>query len=302
MIFRKRKELSGHSSGIYSLAFDQTYLYSGSADKFVARWDLELGVQDKFAIRFESPVYSICLFGNDQKLAVGLANGDLHFFDLASRQEIKFYQQHRSALFALSENPQKGHLYAADADGNLSVWDCTTNDLLILLPLDCGKIRRIAVSASGQFIALACQDGTFRVFDTDTFNELATVNAHKDGTTALLFDSEDENILYTGGKDAWLRSWSWSRGELLKEVPAHNYVIYDIISLNNGRTLVTASRDKTLKIWNKDHLSFLQRLDLKTGAHRHSVNCLIRLSDDSFASASDDKRMILFENMEDSCV
>lgn len=300
MIFRKCKELSGHSAGVYSLAFDQTYLYSGSADTFVARWDLQRGVQDKFAIRFESPVYSICLISNNEKLVVGLANGDLHIFDLNARQEIKFYQQHKTALFAISNNPSKGHFYAADADGNLSVWDETTLDLLLYLPLDCGKIRRSTVSPSGRFMAVACQDGNFRVFDTETYNEVATVSAHKGGTTSLLFDPADESILFTGGKDAWMRSWNWKDGALLKEIPAHNYVIYDIISLDEGQTLVTASRDKTIKVWNKDHLSFIQRLDLKAGGHRHSVNCLIKLSEGTFASASDDKRMILFEKMPDA--
>jgi WD40 repeat protein len=297
MIFRKRKEISGHSAGIYSLAFDQTYLYSASADKFVARWDLERGVQDKFAIRFESPVYTLCLFSNDEKLALGLANGDLHFFDLSNRTEIKFYQQHRSAIFTLAANSVTNQLYAGDADGNFSVWDQSTNELLLFLPLNCGKIRRIAVDVSGKYIGLACQDGTFRIFDTGTFNEVSTVNAHKEGTTAVLFDPNDVSVIYSGGKDAWLRKWSWRTGELLKEVPAHNYVIYDIIALNEGNTLVTASRDKTLKVWNKEHLSFLQRLDQKAGAHRHSVNCLFKLSEEMFVSASDDKRMILFEKL-----
>jgi WD40 repeat protein len=300
MIFRKCKELSGHSAGVYSLAFDQSYIYSGSADKFVARWDLERGVQDNFAIRFESPVYSICLISNNEKLVVGLANGDLHVFDLNERKEIKFYQQHKTALFAISSNPAKGHFYVADADGNLSVWDETTLDLLLYLPLDCGKIRRSAVSTSGRFMAVACQDGNFRVFDSENYNEIATVNAHKGGTTSLLFDPSDESALFTGGKDAWMRSWNWEIGSLLKEIPAHNYVIYDIISLDEGQTLVTASRDKTIKVWNKDHLSFIQRLDLKAGGHRHSVNCLIKMDERSFASGSDDKRMILFEKMPDA--
>jgi WD40 repeat protein len=300
MTFRKRKELSGHSSAIYSLAFDQTFIYTASADKFVARWNAETGIQDKFAIRFESPVYSLCLLDNDKKLAVGLANGDLHVFDLDSKQELKFFKQHPSALFALIENPVQGQLYAGDADGNLSVWSVDTNELLLILPLMCGKIRRIAISPSGDFIALACQDGTYRVFDTQTFNEIETVQAHKGGTTALLFDPNDESILYTGGKDAWLRSWKWKNGSIVNEVPAHNYVIYDIICLNSRKTLITASRDKTVKVWNKERLSFLQRLDQKGGGHRHSVNCLIVYTDNSFVTASDDKRIILFEKLDDA--
>ena len=90
MIFKKLKELTGHSAGIYSLAFDGDFLYSGSADGFVTRWNLTLGIQDKFAIRFDNPVYSICLINDKKQLVAGLSNGDLHIFDLESRLEIKY--------------------------------------------------------------------------------------------------------------------------------------------------------------------------------------------------------------------
>jgi hypothetical protein len=53
MNFRKLKEISGHAAGIYSLDFDGNFIYSASADKFVARWKLNVGIQDKFSIQFE---------------------------------------------------------------------------------------------------------------------------------------------------------------------------------------------------------------------------------------------------------
>ena len=134
MIFKKLKELTGHSAGIYSLAFDGDFLYSGSADGFVTRWDITLGIQDKFAIRFDNPVYSICLINDNQQLVAGLSNGDMHVFDLESRLEIKYFTQHTKAIFALSENPFKKQFYSADADGNLAIWNAETLDLLIYLP------------------------------------------------------------------------------------------------------------------------------------------------------------------------
>ena len=172
MNFRKLKEISGHAAGIYSLDFDGTYIYSASADKFVARWKIDEGVQDAFSIRFESPVYSLCLFAQQTKLAIGLGNGDLHFFDLKDRKELKFLVQHRKAIFALTENAVLNQLYAADADGNLSVWDTTSLELLAYLPFDCGKIRRIAVSADGSKIALACQDGRVRILNTENLSQI----------------------------------------------------------------------------------------------------------------------------------
>ena len=296
MIFKKLKELTGHSAGIYSLAFDGDFLYSGSADGFVTRWDITLGIQDKFAIRFDNPVYSICLINDNQQLVAGLSNGDMHVFDLESRLEIKYFTQHTKAIFALSENPFKKQFYSADADGNLAIWNAETLDLLIYLPLDCGKIRRIKSSSDGTYFSLVGQDGFVRVFDTTFFNEISSFIAHKNGATSLLFHPKNDSQIITGGKDALLKIWNWKTAQLIQEIPAHNFVIYDIISISNGDYIASCSRDKSIKIWKSEDYSFQQKIDFKFAGHRHSVNCLFELNRNMFCSGSDDKRILLWKN------
>jgi len=295
MIFHKRSELIGHSAGIYSFAFNGKTLFSASADKYIASWNLEKGIQDNFAIGFDDSVYAISLINNNHFLAAGLSNGNLHIFDLELKKELKFFTQHKKAIFSISSNDFKSQFYTADADGNFSVWNSENLELLIYLPLDCGKIRRIEVAQSGEYIALACQDENIRIFDTVSFNEISTVVAHQGGTTALSFHPKNPNLIISGGKDGLLKCWNWKTNELLKDIPAHNFVVYDIISVNNGEKIVTSSRDKTIKIWSSDNLMFLQRLDNKSGGHKHSVNCLEKISENLFVSGSDDKKIILWE-------
>lgn len=294
MNYRKPKELTGHSAGIYSLAYDGSFLYSGSADGFVTRWNLELGIQDKFAIQFNNPVYSICFINENQHLVVGLSTGDLHIFDIANRTEIKYFTQHTQAIFVVSVNAFKKQFYAADAAGNLSIWDSEKLELLVYLPLDCGKIRRMEIFSNGEFVALVSQDGFVRIFDTLLFNEISCFNAHLNGGTAVLLNPRNSNQLLTGGKDALLKIWDWKTGQLIQEIPAHNYVLYDIISIENGESFATCSRDKSIKIWNSTDFSFQQKIDFKYAGHRHSVNCLLEISPNLFCSGSDDKKIILW--------
>jgi WD40 repeat protein len=296
MTFQKLKEIQGHSAGIYTLEFSENLIYSGSSDHFVARWKVYEGIQDKFSIRFENPVYSIRLFDNATKLAVGLANGDLHFFDLKDRKEIKYLVQHKKAIFSIMENSFSHHLYVADADGNLSVWDVKSFELMAYFPFDCGKIRRMMVSSNGDKLGLACQDGNVRILETKNLNQISNFYAHKDGVSSILFHPSDHTILFSGGKDAYLKKWDLNSEACLKSIPAHNYAIYDLIVLHKGNTLVSASRDKTIKIWDLETLDFKDRLDLKKGGHRHSVNALVPISASTFASASDDKRIIFWKS------
>lgn len=294
MEISKQREFKGHSAGIYALDFDGKFIYSGSADGFVTRWDLDLGIQDKFAINLKKPVYSICLVNSAEHLAVGLNNGDLHIFDLKRRSEIKYFTQHKSAVFCIVENSHQSHIYSADADGNLAVWNSQTFELLLYLPFNCGKIRRVSVSSDGKYIALACQDGKIRILETDYFNQLTAFFAHKDGATSCSFHPLDSNILFSGGKDAILRQWNWNESKLLKEIPAHNFVIYDILSLKEN-LLLTSSRDKSIKLWDLVSLNFITKLEFKHGGHKHSVNCLLKMSDTTFCSASDDKKIVFWK-------
>lgn len=294
MLFKKEKEISGHAGAIYTCTSEGNSIYTGSGDKYVARWNRELGTQDKFAIQFDESVYSICFLAK-RMLAVGLSNGHLHIFDLEQNAEIKFFTQHTKAIFSIAFNQQKEQFYVADADGNLSIWSSESLSLLLYLPLDAGKIRDIAINKSGEQIALACQDGTVRVFECNFFNEIKTVNAHKNGATAVLFHPNHPNQLISGGKDALLKLWNLESETCLTEIPAHNFAIYSIQAINDGQTIVTASRDKTIKIWS-DQLEFQQRLDFKVGGHRHSVNRIRVMGQNCFVSVSDDKRIIVWKS------
>lgn len=293
MSVKKQLEISGHAGAIYTCACKDGFIYTGSGDNYVARWNVETGQQDKFAIKFEESVYSL-VFLNENLLVVGLANGHIHIFDLDQNQEIKFFTQHTKAIFSLAFNDTKKQLYAADADGNLSVWNTEKLSLLIYLPLDAGKIRDIAISENGENFSLACQDGTIRIFESSFFNETKTIDAHKNGTTALLYHPSDDNRLISGGKDAMLRVWDLKNEKCIEEIPAHNFAIYSIQVINNGETIVTASRDKTIKVWSQD-LKFQERLDLKIGGHKHSVNKIRPLDAKHFVSVSDDKKIIVWE-------
>ena len=294
MSVKKQQEILGHAGAIYTCACKDGFVYTGSGDNYVARWNLETGEQDKFAIKFEESVYSL-VFLNDTILVVGLANGHIHMFDLEQNQEIKFFTQHTKAIFALAFNEKKSQLYAADADGNLSIWDSEKLSLLIYLPLDAGKIRDIAISNNSENFSLACQDGTIRIFESGFFNEIHTIDAHKNGTTALLYHPSKENRLISGGKDAMLRIWDLRTEKCLEEIPAHNFAIYSIQVVNNGETIVTASRDKTIKVWSQD-LKFQERLDLKVGGHKHSVNKIRPIDSKHFVSVSDDKKIIVWKS------
>jgi WD40 repeat protein len=102
----------------------------------------------------------------------------------------------------------------------------------------------------------------------------------------------DDGTFVSGGKDALLNVWEKDTKINSRSLKAHNYVLYDMISLCNGAVLATASRDKSIKLWDTTSWKVISKIDLKNGGHKHSVNALLKQNEYSFVSCSDDAKMI----------
>ena len=290
-LVHKHTEIRQHSMAIYDMVIaNADVVYTAGADKFIVRWKLDLGIQDNFTIKADFPVYSLELIRNEI-ISIGLNNGHLHFIDVVQKQELKFYTQHKSAIFSQLHLTQHNLLLTGDAEGYLAVWDTHSYKLQLFIPLACGKIRSIAANHDESRIAVGGQDGIIRVFETTYFNEINRFFAHNDGVSSLAFEPHQSTKLVSGGKDGYLRIWNSDSGEKIKAIPAHHYAIYGICFNSTGTYFATCSRDKSIKIWENASYSVLQKLEAKQGGHTHSVNS-IKWIDQYLISCGDDRRLI----------
>jgi WD40 repeat protein len=291
-MLQKIREIREHAQGIYDLAVNRELgVFTCSGDGFVVLWDVESGKQNPFAVKTSVPAYSVA--NSEELLFIGLNNGDLHWVNFISKEEVKFFQQHRSAIFRLVFDQKNGILVSTDADGFVGVWDTVKMKLNLFFQIPIGKIRAVAFSNDSKLLALGGQDGSIVILETEFFNEVHRFYAHQDGVTALAFHPDGSSIL-SGGKDAFLRVWDIKTWTKLKAFPAHLYAIYGIAFSPDASLFASCSRDKTIKIWNALDFSISQKLDVKAGGHQHSVNAL-HWAEQGLISVSDDRRLILWQ-------
>ncbi|MES2587792.1 MAG: WD40 repeat domain-containing protein [Bacteroidota bacterium] len=296
MVLEKRVEFKAHSASIYTIDGFDDYIFTGSGDNFVAKWNLKSGIQEKFSIKVNSAVYKIKLVRNKDILIIGTNDGSLHVIDLLEKKEIRHFVQHKTAIFEIQENTLKSQLYTTDFEGNLAVWGTQNFDLLLFLPLQNGKIRQVLVDESGEFIYIACQNGEIKKFDTQFFNEIASFEAHALGVNCLNFHPTKNNILISCGKDGLIKFWDLEQeNKLILEIPAHNFGIYQLDFFNQNENFITISRDKSIKLWDTKNLKVIQKIELKQGGHSHSVNAFWKKSETEFVTVGDDKRIIYWE-------
>lgn len=289
---KRKGVIEGHSGAIYDVIYVKSSLFTSSADKFVAQWDSDALKQKDFTVRLENSAYNIAYSAETSILAIGTNNGGIHVVDVAKKEETRLLAQHKVSVFSLSHNPKKNHFYSGDREGVFCVWDDASFDLLLTYPLNCGKIRQISMDDKGELIAVCGQDGYMRIFETEYFNQITEFKAHENGVNCALFA---DDVLYTGGKDAHIRTWNWRKNEMILEVPAHNYAVYDLELMDNGKKLVSVSFDKTIKLWNADDISIIERIEYKNGGHQHAVNRVAKINEFQFASVGDDRKVMIWE-------
>jgi WD40 repeat protein len=280
--------ITGHSMAIYDVVYRNEKIYTTSADKFAVRWNLVSAKQEGFTVKLNESGFRIAL-NNDNHLLIGNAKGGIHFIDLEKKSEVRYLTQHQAPVFGLTFNSFKNEFYSGDADGFFAVWDASTMDLKLTIPLSCGKIRCIALNENGEYIAVCGHDGIVRIFETNFFNEIHTFRAHKDGVNCAVFNGA---YLFTGGKDAHINKWDWKEEKQLLTIPAHNYAVYDLILLHDNDVLVSGSFDKTVKLFYTKDLSIIKRLEAKDKGHKHTVNRLAKINNEEFLSVSDDRVII----------
>jgi WD40 repeat protein len=295
-----KKELKGHAAAVYTLHLDKSSnrIFSGSADRMVGVWQSNNLEPDPFSIRTDQAVFSIEKQANH--LYVGQGSGGVHVIDLQSRQEIRHLKYHNRAIFQILSHPLKPYLYFLGGDGLLSIVDHADYSLKLSLPISEAKLRTASLSANRELLFVGSGDGYIRILETDYYNVLNDVKCHEGGVYDMVWLSDNEVI--TVGRDGHIRLWKLRDHQLIEydKIPAHNYAVYSIDISPSGQKIATASRDKTVKIWEMGNLRKPLRIQrVGTKGHTHSVNVVKWVNDNLLVSAGDD-RSLFFWTISDS--
>lgn len=112
----------------------------------------------------------------------------------------------------------------------------------------------------GKWLVSGSRDKTLRIWDLETRRLRGKpLTGHSQSVLCLQFDPTDkEDVIMSGSSDASVIIWKFSTGQKLHEIPsAHEESVLNLRF--DRRYLVTCSKDRRIKIWNRNHLTAADR-------------------------------------------
>jgi F-box and WD-40 domain protein 1/11 len=112
----------------------------------------------------------------------------------------------------------------------------------------------------GRWLVSGSRDKTLRIWDLETRRlRGAPLTGHTQSVLCLQFDpTEKEDIIISGSSDTNVIVWRFSTGQKIKEIQqAHRDPVLNLRF--DHRYLVTCSKDKLIKVWNRHELSPLDK-------------------------------------------
>jgi WD40 repeat protein len=127
------------------------------------------------------------------------------------------------------------------------------------------KVLDASWSPDGNYLATSGQDGSVRIWDAATGQEILTIAAHPAfllevgatddtgtghaGTQEVAWSPDGKKLVTAGGKDRTAKVWDAVTGEQIHTFSEHTDWVWSVDWSPDGDRIVTSSRDGTIKVW-----------------------------------------------------
>jgi WD40 repeat protein len=146
-------------------------------------------------------------------------------------------------------------------------------------------------SPDGKSIVTGSYDKTAKVWDAQTYQELATLTGHTGIIWSVAYNS-DGRYLVTASEDQTAKIWNTQTWQEIAILKGHMGPVTGAAFSPDGRFLVTSSADKTAKVWDTETWQEVRTLSEHTGR----VNSVAFSPDGFYAiTASDDGSAIVWD-------
>lgn len=183
-------------------------------------------------------------------------------WDLNTKQKLNELKGHRDVLYAATFSPDGKMIATGGYDRKINLWNSSDGKTIRELNGHNGAIYDLHFHAAGKVLASASGDQTVKLWNVENGERLDTLGQPLKEQFVTSFHPTSDLIL-AAGRDNRIRSWKFtSKGKpstnpLLISRFAHEASIIAMEYSDDGKLLVTAAEDQTIKLWTGDTIELI---------------------------------------------
>lgn len=183
---------------------------------------------------------------------------------------------HSGIVRAIAFSPDRKYLVSSSDDLTVRLWDIENNKILNLFKGHKNNIKSVCFSEDGKNIVSGSIDNTVKVWDIRTGHCQRTINTSINPNTKLNKVLLNQNLIVTGSTSVQgtIKSWNLTTGEMNHAVKAAFSGICSLAISSDGKTLVSGSEAKNIKIWQLDSELKIKQEFRISDAHLSSISSL----------------------------
>ena len=282
--------LTGHKKVIFSVAFspDGKILASGSGDDTVKLWHVETG-QNLHTFKHRDRVFSVA-FSPDGKLVAGGSYRGIKLWDIETGEDLSVLEGGIKIIAgSIAFSPDSATLVSASADrfggtrGTVTLWDVETGKDLAILHGHTERIPDVAFSPDGTTIASALRDGTVKLWNIKTGENIHT---YRGGGSSVAFSPDAKTLASAGWRD--IKLWDVATHKNISTIPISGERINGLAFSpdSNGLAWGTGNQVKLRKHVSKSLFGFMNRNATTLKGHKDEVRSVAFSPDGKILASS----------------
>ncbi|MBL1179025.1 TIR domain-containing protein [Pantanalinema sp. GBBB05] len=249
------RTLDGHNAPVRSVTFspDGQTIATASDDRTIRLWQRD-GTPLKTLVGHTAQVRSVN-YSPDGKLLVSASWDETVRLWKSDGTPLRTIEGHNTLVHDARFSPDGKLIASAGWDKSIRLWTLA-GTLVSILPGHTAQIRTLSFSPTDGVLVSAGGDRLVRLW---TLNRplLATLQDHWARVYSVTFSAQ--GVLASSGADNTVRLWT-QQGSPLRVLKGHQSVVWATSFSPDGKTLVSASSDHTIKLWNTETGQLLQTL------------------------------------------